>query len=60
MDLAAVLAVDDDDDGVDSTHKVLGTRLRAEKQFDLEEQRLLEEEGLQPDGLMDTEESDEQ
>eukprot|EP00966_Prymnesium_polylepis_P104025 2408974-Prymnesium_polylepis.1 len=51
--LNEVLALDEDADGNDSaaadSHKVLGTRLRAEKQFDLEERVLLQEE--QDDGV---------
>lgn len=46
-DLDVILSVDDDDDGAQSStapHKVLGTRLRAEKQYDLEESWLLEQE----------------
>lgn len=42
--LEEILAVDDETaDGDPMSHKVLGTRIRAEKQYDLEERMLLEE-----------------
>ncbi len=41
--LDQLLAADEEDAGYDGVHKVLGTRLRAEKQYALEERVLLEE-----------------
>lgn len=55
--LEQLLATDEEDAGPDATyvisHKVLGTRLRAEKQFDLEERVLLEEEAAMQEVMQD-------
>ena len=52
--LERLLAIDEEDTGYDGAHKVLGTRLRAEKQYELEERVLLEENEEAVEGLRDS------
>jgi hypothetical protein len=52
--LERLLAIDEEDTGYDGAHKVLGTRLRAEKQYELEERVLLEENEEAAEGLRDS------
>ena len=49
--LGEILALDDGDAVGDTSHKVLGARLRAEKQFALEEELLLGEEENSGEGI---------
>lgn len=56
--LDRILEADDEDAGYDGSHKVLGTKLRAEKQFDLEERVLLEQEEMDAEGSGDSDEAE--
>jgi hypothetical protein len=53
-ELERLLAIDEEDTGYDGAHKVLGTQLRAEKQYELEERVLLEEQEEAAEGLRDS------